>query len=57
VTHPLVRHRGGYHPNPFYNDAASALPYGTQGTVDGKLGDLDRLVTDANRRARHLKPR
>jgi len=51
-----VRHGGGYHPNPFYNDAAIELAK-AHGTVDGKLGDLDRLVTDADRRARHDKPR
>jgi len=58
ATHPLVRHGGGYHPNPFYNDAITALARAIHGTVDGKLGDLDRLVSGAaERRARHRKPR
>jgi hypothetical protein len=57
VTHPLVRLGGGYHPNPFYNDAANTLPQAARGTGDGKLGDLDRLVNEADRRARHRKPR
>jgi hypothetical protein len=37
--------------------AANALPPITRGTVDGKLGELHRLVTDVDRRARHRKPR
>jgi chemotaxis family two-component system sensor kinase Cph1 len=57
VTHPMVRLGGGYHRNPFYNDAPSVLSLAAPGTVDGKLADLDRLVTAADRRARHRKPR
>jgi hypothetical protein len=52
-----VRLGGGYHRNPLYDKTSMVLTHGTQGTVDGKLADLDRLVTAADRRARHHKPR
>jgi chemotaxis family two-component system sensor kinase Cph1 len=57
VTHPVVALGGGYHRNPLYDNTTHSLPYATAGTVDGKLADLDRLVTAADRRARHRKPR